>query len=63
MGDPANQLNVPSDAPVQKYRTPNRDPQFHTEDVDVTLTPSGNPVNPGTEVTEGGIGKPVSVGG
>ena len=65
MGDLANQLNVPSDAPVEKYRTPNVDPQFDTSNTDVELSPSGDPVNsPGTiGVTTGGTGKPISNGG
>jgi hypothetical protein len=61
MGDPANQLNVPSDAPIEKYRTPNVSPSFHTTSVDVTFTAAAQtPVNADAEVTEGGIGQPVS---
>jgi len=63
MGDPANQLNVPSDAPVGKYRSPNVDPQFYTKDVDVTLTASAQtPVNSDDNVTQGGVGQPVNRG-
>lgn len=61
MGDPANQLNVPSDAPIEKYRTPNVSPQFNTQTVDVNLTAAAQtPVNSEDNVTEGGIGQPVN---
>jgi hypothetical protein len=64
MGDPANQLNVPSDAPIEKYRTPNVSPQFNTRSTDVQLTAAAQtPVNSDDNVTEGGVGPPVNNGG
>lgn len=61
----ANQINVPTDAPISVYRTPNKNPVFDTTSVDVTRGGGGNVVNsPGTvEVTTGGRGVPVSTGG
>ena len=61
MGDPANQLNVPSDAPVGKYRSPNVNPQFDTRSAEIHLTAALlPPVNSDEEVTLGGVGQPVS---
>jgi len=61
MGDPANQLNVPSDAPITKYRSPNVDPQFDTRSAEIHLTAAlQSPVNSDEEVTFGGVGQPVS---
>lgn len=64
MSDPANQLNVPSNAPIDVYRSPNEEPTFDTDNKDVSFGRSGNTVNVGTvEVVTGGIGQPVSNGG
>ncbi len=63
MGDPANQLNVPSNAPTEAYRTPDQDPQFDTTSKDETFGARGQPVNsPSTNVQFGGVGAPVSNG-
>lgn len=62
MSDPANQLNVPSDAPIGVYRSPNQSPTFDTDSKDVSFGKSGTPVS-NTEVTTGGQGQPVSNGG
>lgn len=57
-------LNVKSDAPVDKYRTPNEDPQFDTTSVDVFTAPAaGAPVSNLNNVVTGGTGQPVSNGG
>jgi hypothetical protein len=65
--DPSNQLNVPSDAPTEVYRTPNVNPVFDTESKDVSMGNSGGQptVNsPGSVgVTIGAVGAPVSNGG
>ncbi len=43
-----NQLNVPSNAPVDKRKTPNENPTFDTDSKDVTFGASGGaPVNSG----------------
>lgn len=61
MGEPANQLNVPSDAPISKYRTPNANPQFDTRSAEIHLTAALEaPVNSDEQVTFGGVGRPVS---
>jgi len=64
MSDPANQLNVPSDAPIDVFRSPNEDPQFDTTNTDVNTTSTGKTVNsPGTTgVVIGSKGKPVQSG-
>lgn len=62
MSDPANQLNVPSDAPVDIFRAPNLAPTFDTDSKDVSFGRSGTPVT-NTEVTTGAVGAPVSNGG
>jgi hypothetical protein len=65
MSDPANQLNVPSDAPIGVYRTPNVNPGAVRDD-DVSFGASGQDTvnSPGTTgVTTGGTGQPVSNGG
>lgn len=61
----ANQINVPTDAPISVFRTPNRNPSFDTDSKDVTTGGGGQTVNsPGTvEVVTGGTGVPVSTGG
>lgn len=58
----ANQINVPSDAPIGVYRTPNRNPEFDTQSKDVTTGGGGNVVNsPGSiGVVTGGVGAPVN---
>ena len=65
MSDPANQLNVPSDAPIDVFRSPNKNPQFDTTSKDSHTGGGGNVVNsPGTTgVTTGGVGQPVENGG
>lgn len=65
MADGAPSLNVASNAPVDKYRTPNRNPQFDTESTDVFTARTGSPINsPGViDVVTGGTGQPVSNGG
>lgn len=65
MSDPANQLNVPTDAPIEQYRTPNVSPSFETENKDTTFGQTGTPVNsPGSiDVSTGATGAPVSSGG
>jgi hypothetical protein len=60
MAEQANQLNVPSDSPTEKYRTPNENPNFITTSKDVSTGGGGNVVNNGNDVTFGGTGKPVS---
>jgi hypothetical protein len=60
MPEQANQINVPSDAPGEKYRTPNANPEFDTSSKDVSIGGGGNVVNNGNNVTFGGQGKPVN---
>ncbi|MGH9428102.1 MAG: hypothetical protein ACRD2L_17605 [Terriglobia bacterium] len=61
MADP---VNVPSNDPTEKYRTPDLSPSFDTESKDVSLGASGIPVNnpSNINVTLGGVGTPVNNG-
>lgn len=53
-------LDVPSDAPIEKYRTLNLTPVFNTTSANVTVGGGGNVVNNPTDVQFGGQGQPVS---
>lgn len=64
MGDPANQLNLPSNDPTEAYRTPNQDPEFDTDNKDANFGAKGTPVqSPGSiNVQTGAQGVPVNRG-
>lgn len=48
MSDKANELNVKSNAPVEKRKTPNESPSFDTASKDVTIGSTGGaPINSG----------------
>jgi hypothetical protein len=67
MALPANQINVPTDAPIGIFLTPNENPSFNTASKDVTTgggaAPGSNPIRTGEDFTVGGVGAPINSNG
>ena len=59
MSDMANQLNVPSDAPLGVFRSPNKNPQFDTTSADVSYGSTGGEPVSNADVVRGGTGVPI----
>lgn len=54
-------LNVPTDAPIDIFRTPNVAPQFGENEVNYGA--KGTPVKSDEDVTTGSKGEPITIGG
>lgn len=64
MAEETELMNVPSDAPIDKYRTPNVSPRFVTTSKDVSTGAAKEPpVVTNKDVTFGGKGTPVTNAG